>query len=291
MIKGITYNIIEEIGKGGFSVVYRASSKGLKECAIKCIHLQNADPSTIDAYFNEVAILKKLKGSLHVIYLYDDCYYKSSSKMYLVMEKGEEDFRSFFEARSTSDAVAQLVLVKKCWTDMLQAVHVIHHNDIVHWDLKPANFVVMGGRLKVIDFGISKQVLPDQTSATCDQIMGTYNYMSPEAFTNLETDLSSNEVRVKAHKKSDIWSLGCILYSMVYSGTPFQKFKDPIKKMTAIISASYNISFLPTPLGTDVVNTMKKCLERDSKLRPSVEDLLCDDPLLKIQFNKSITKR
>lgn len=65
--------------------------------------------------------------------------------MYLVMEKGEEDFRSFFEARSTSDAVAQLVLVKKCWTDMLQAVHVIHHNGGCMVGVVVVGVVVGGG--------------------------------------------------------------------------------------------------------------------------------------------------
>src|SRR6218665_1862109 len=56
---------------------------------------------------------------------------------------------------------------------------------IVHSDLKPANFIVVRGQLKLIDFGIAKTVLPDCTSVMCDEIVGTFNYMSPEAVTDL----------------------------------------------------------------------------------------------------------
>jgi len=56
---------------------------------------------------------------------------------------------------------------------------------IVHSDLKPANFILAGGNVKLIDFGIAKTIQPDRTSITCDQIVGTFNYMSPEAISDL----------------------------------------------------------------------------------------------------------
>jgi len=56
---------------------------------------------------------------------------------------------------------------------------------IVHSDLKPANFILANGIVKLIDFGIAKTIQPDRTSITCDQIVGTFNYMSPEAISDL----------------------------------------------------------------------------------------------------------
>jgi len=56
---------------------------------------------------------------------------------------------------------------------------------IIHSDLKPANFILVGGIVKLIDFGIAKAIQPDRTSITCDQIVGTFSYMSPEAISDL----------------------------------------------------------------------------------------------------------
>lgn len=64
---------------------------------------------------------------------------------------------------------------------MLEAVSVIHSLAIVHTDLKPANFVLVKGRLKLIDFGISKAIGNDTTNIGRDQQIGTANYMPPEA--------------------------------------------------------------------------------------------------------------
>mgnify|MGYP001159096251 CR=1 FL=1 len=64
---------------------------------------------------------------------------------------------------------------------MLSAVQVIHDEAVVHSDLKPANFVLVKGRLKLIDFGISKAIAADTTNIGRDQQIGTANYMPPEA--------------------------------------------------------------------------------------------------------------
>jgi serine/threonine protein kinase len=64
---------------------------------------------------------------------------------------------------------------------MLEAVQVIHDENVVHTDLKPANFVLVKGRLKLIDFGISKAIANDTTNIGRDQQIGTANYMPPEA--------------------------------------------------------------------------------------------------------------
>ena len=76
---------------------------------------------------------------------------------------------------------------------MLEAVHAVHLENVVHTDLKPANFVLVKGRLKIIDFGIAKAVANDTVNIQRDQLVssspcttakaqvGTVNYMSPEA--------------------------------------------------------------------------------------------------------------
>jgi len=72
---------------------------------------------------------------------------------------------------------------------------------IVHSDLKPANFILAGGIVKLIDFGIAKTIQPDRTSITCDQIVGTFNYMSPEAISDLNggADLFGSKPNIKVH--------------------------------------------------------------------------------------------
>lgn len=95
---------------------------------------------------------------------------------------------------------------------MLEAVQVIHDEKIVHSDLKPANFVLVKGSLKLIDFGIAKAIPNDTTNISRDQQIGTANYMSPEAIedTNLMPGRRCMKVcAVCGHRKACLTN--CIL--------------------------------------------------------------------------------
>ena len=109
---------------------------------------------------------------------------------------------------------------------------VIHKEGIIHSDLKPANFLIVGGTLKLIDFGIASSVQSDKTSVVKDTQLGTFNFMSPEAIQDLSTgDEEDGKPRIKISFKSDIWSLGCILYNLTYGKMPFADIRIPIKKL------------------------------------------------------------
>lgn len=95
---------------------------------------------------------------------------------------------------------------------MLEAVHIIHEDKIVHSDLKPANFVLVRGELKLIDFGIAKAIANDTTNIQRDQHIGTINYMSPETIE--ETNRNDGKKIMKLGRASDVWSLGIILYQV-----------------------------------------------------------------------------
>lgn len=174
---------------------------------------------------------------------------------------------------------------------MLQAVHVIHEEKIVHSDLKPANFVLVKGQLKLIDFGIANAIANDTTNIQRDHQIGTINYMSPEAI-----ELPDGMRRLKVGRPSDLWSLGCILYQMVYGQPPFQHL-SVFQKMKAIPDDTHIILFpeyatpsLPardsSPTRLDhlkvhvpdsVIATMKACLVRNPKERATIPELLDED--------------
>jgi len=153
------------------------------------------------------------------------------------MECGEIDLAHMLQRQrgSERDGTLSESFICMYWQQMLAAVNAIHEARVIHADLKPANFLCVQGSLKLIDFGIAKQSSADTTKIARDSQVGTVNYMSPETIT-CEGDDSSAEGQFKLGRASDVWSLGCLLYQMVYGHTPFSHLRTIYQKLQAVAS-------------------------------------------------------
>ena len=113
-------------------------------------------------------------------------------------------------------------------------------DNVVHSDLKPANFVMVKGRLKLIDFGIANTIAADTTNIVRDNQIGTINFISPEA---LMPRSGASENQYKLGRASDVWSLGCILHKMVFDCHLFNGNNLP-QKLVQICGKSTHFSSL-----------------------------------------------
>ncbi|XP_020715854.1 probable serine/threonine-protein kinase mps1 isoform X2 [Ceratitis capitata] len=275
-INNVDYTIIKKIGCGGSSSVYLAQKNSDKnECALKVVDLRG-DPVVVEGYLNETKLLAKLQGNVCVVALYDYQLLRKESRLFLVMEKGDSDLHKILQTYTTN---LPLYVLMNFWYQMLQAVNYIHQNGVIHSDLKPANFLMINGRLKLIDFGIASNIALDSTSIIKFSQAGTFNYISPEALTDTSTGSSpmrSNQPKIKISTKSDVWSLGCILYLLLYKRTPFSHIKNIYAKINAITSPTTAIEYPMIPLyyPAMLVHMAKNCLQHNPKKRPSCAELL-----------------
>uniref|UniRef100_A0A803VTU6 Dual specificity protein kinase TTK n=1 Tax=Ficedula albicollis TaxID=59894 RepID=A0A803VTU6_FICAL len=275
-INGRVYTVLKQIGSGGSSKVFQVLNDKKQLYAVKYVNLEEADQQTVESYKNEIAHLSKLQQhSDKIIRLYG--YEITDQHIYMVMECGNIDLNSWLKKKKKMDPLER----KSYWKNMLEAVHTIHEHGIIHSDLKPANFLIVDGMLKLIDFGIANQMQPDVTSIIKDSQAGTMNYMPPEAIEDRSSYGENGKPRSKISPKSDVWSLGCILYCMTYGRTPFQHITNHINKMHAIIDPSYEIGF-PDIAEKDLQDVLKRCLIRNPKERISVSELLVH-PYVQIQ--------
>uniref|UniRef100_A0A8C0KIQ6 Dual specificity protein kinase TTK n=1 Tax=Canis lupus dingo TaxID=286419 RepID=A0A8C0KIQ6_CANLU len=275
-VKGRMYSILKQIGSGGSSKVFQVLNEKKQIHAIKYVNLEEADNQTIESYRNEIAYLNKLQQhSDKIIRLYD--YEITDQYIYMVMECGNIDLNSWLKKKKSINPWER----KSYWKNMLEAVYTIHQHGIVHSDLKPANFLIVDGMLKLIDFGIANQMQPDTTSIVKDSQVGTVNYMPPEAIKDMSSSRENGKSKSKISPKSDVWSLGCILYYMTYGKTPFQHIINQISKLHAIIDPNHEIEFPDIP-EKDLQDVLKCCLIRDPKQRISIPDLLAH-PYVQIQ--------
>lgn len=203
------YKIEEIIGAGGMGEVYRALDTRLgRTVAIKLIpHELTADPTYRRRFLHEARAVSALNHP-NIVALYDISHHQDIE--FLVME--------YVPGKSLKELVSQQGLpferVRGLGLQVASALGVAHAAGIIHRDVKPANILVTGNdQVKVLDFGIAK--LPVDGTATQltlrGQMIGTLGYMSPEQTRGEEVD-----------ERSDIFSLGCVLYEAATGRIPFR---------------------------------------------------------------------
>nr|POF26090.1 serine/threonine-protein kinase mph1 [Quercus suber] len=293
VVNGKIFTQMGRLGKGGSSDVYQVMAENYKTFALKRVKLEDCDESAVRGYKGEIDLLNRLKDVERVVRLFDWELNDAKHELFVLMEKGETDLNRLLTLRlNGTDANFDCAFTRFYWREMLDCVQAVHEHDIVHSDLKPANFLLVQGRLKLIDFGIANAIETDHTvNVHRDSHVGTPNYMSPESITDTNAPQPGQPSRdaagrplkkdMRIGKASDVWSLGCILYQMTYGRPPFAHIANQISRIMAITNPKHVIEFPETGVGGAFVPpslrlTLRRCLNRDPESRPKIPDLLSE---------------
>ena len=225
IINNIEYEIIKELGKGGFGNVHKVLSKSDNQhYAIKVIPIKGETKEKIESFRNEANILSKFECN-NIIKYYDSNM--DNNNCYILMELCDgENLRSFIDNNKSNNTLIEENKLKKIIIQICIGIKEIHNKKIIHRDLKPENiFMNENMDIKIGDFGISKQLDLYKTHTLTIKKAGSDYYIAPE-------------IKYKGiyNEKSDIWSLGCIIYELftlnVYS---IDKSFDELKKIDSDI--------------------------------------------------------
>jgi len=246
------YEIIEELGKGGMGNVYRAEDKKIKEeVALKLVKPEiAADKRTIERFSNELKMARKI-AHRNVCRMYDIGEEKGTH--YITMEYVPgEDLKSSIRRMGPLGAGKTVFIGKQVCEGLAEA----HRLGVIHRDLKPQNIMIdKDGNARIMDFGIARAV-KGKGITSAGVMVGTPEYMSPEQAEVKEVD-----------QRSDIYSLGVILYEMVTGRVPFEG-ETPLsivmkhKSETPADPTEINVQ-----ISEDLSSVILKCLEKDKEKR------------------------
>ncbi|KAL9657382.1 hypothetical protein ABK040_014370 [Willaertia magna] len=285
-IKQREYLVAAKIGIGGSCAVYKCVDvETNQEVAVKHIKIDKTDDETsvVKGFLDEAKLLERLKEddiNNNIIRLIDFEHrsHKTKEEILLVMELGSSDFSSIIKKQAKDKAPMPIDELRKYWKEMLEAVAFIHSKKIIHSDIKPSNFLLVNGKLKLIDFGISKTPDHENTqNIVRNSIIGTLNYMPPESFVVHQSITPTGEnsgPKYKFGPPGDIWSLGIIFYQTIYNRTPFTDYTTHCTKINAITSESCIIPFPEIEGFSLAIDLLKKILVRDVSMRPSIPVIL-----------------
>ena len=205
---GGRYVIERELGHGGMAAVYQARAEGRAEpVAIKVMNANLADALDSKRFIREMGVAASLDHPL-IVPLIDSG--RSGNVLYYVMPlvSGESLYERLQRERRL--AVAQALSIAR---DVATALGYAHERGVLHRDVKPENILLARGRALIADFGLARAIgAADYTKLTATGvIVGTVYYMSPEQLRE-EPDLD---------QRTDIYSLGCMLYEMLSGEPPF----------------------------------------------------------------------
>jgi predicted Ser/Thr protein kinase len=208
LTKAGRYQIVSELGRGSMGVVYQGFDPVIgRTVAIKTMLLEGLSPAEFEEYKTRFQREAQAAGVLthpNIVTVYD--FGEDNGVLYLAME--------LLEGKSLQGLVEEQTILPvetiiPMYEQVCSALDHAHARRIVHRDIKPANIMILeSGQVKVTDFGIAKMMSMGMTQA--GQILGTPNYMSPEQVKGRPVD-----------GRSDIFSLGVILYELVTGEKPF----------------------------------------------------------------------
>jgi CHASE2 domain-containing sensor protein/tRNA A-37 threonylcarbamoyl transferase component Bud32 len=250
------YEILSELGHGAMGVVFKGRDPIIDRLlAIKTIRFDR---------FYEDQEIESLKGRFYkeaqaagkfthpnIVTIFDVGEVEGLS--YMAMEYVEGENLSKY---TSADHLLPLEEVLTIITEVAEALDFAHQRDIVHRDIKPANLMrTAEGKVKVMDFGIAK--LPSSTFTQTGSILGTPSYMSPEQI----------DGRQRVDGRSDLFSLGCVLYELLSSIKAFQGATLPalIHQITQVVPPAVSTQNPRVPKACDEI--IRKALAKNPEER------------------------
>ena len=200
------YRLVAELGAGGMGIVYRAEDTKLgRTVALKFITPQGGEGAEERARFIQEARAAASLSHPNICTIYE--IDEAEGKLFFAMELVEGESLEARVARGPLKIDEALDVAIQA----AQGLDAAHRKSVVHRDIKPANLMIeAGGLVKIMDFGLAK--MSGRSKLTkAGTTLGTTAYMSPEQARGAETDY-----------RSDIWSLGAVIYEMVAGRTPFR---------------------------------------------------------------------
>jgi len=258
------YRVIEEIGRGGMGIVYRAEDLTLaRSVAIKVLPEMFTDDAERMARFEREAKLLAALSHPNIATVFG--LEASDRKRFLVMELVEGDTL----AERIRRGPLPLEQALKFCLQIAEGVEAAHEKGIIHRDLKPANVkITPDDKVKILDFGLAKAFYEGTPASDLSKsptiteqmtepgvILGTAAYMSPEQAKGRPVD-----------KRTDIWAFGCILYECLTGKRAFTG-ETVSDTMAAILRAEADWNSLPADTPGNVRTVLRRCLQKDPRER------------------------
>lgn len=251
------YVLREQIGQGSFGSVYKAIHKLTNiEVSIKMVdkRLVIKNKEAKSHFENEIMIMKELDHPM-ITQLYE--IIDSNDHLYIVLEYAKSDLLRYLNGRDECLCEKD---ARKLFTQIIHVLQYLHNTKkIAHRDLKPENILLdNNNNIKLIDFGFSKSF---DKNVMFSSLCGSPAYVAPEVVTGK-----------KYNQMSDIWSSGIILYAMITGQLPFNgtTVEQQLKK------AAFEEPYYPSKMSNQLVDLLKKILQKDFHNRPTLEEVLAD---------------
>ena len=240
------YQLLEIVGRGGQGTVYRGHDPSTGQIvAVKILAEGHSDGDFLERFQREASILASIEHP-HVIKVFD--HGEEEDRHYIVTEYVPENLARIIEQGDPLPIRRALTVAAQ----IASALAVTHENGVTHRDVKPANVLISdSGDVKLTDFGIATADVMT-TVTTPDTTVGTPLYMSPEQIQSRDID-----------GRSDIYSLGCLLYQILTGRPPFQG-ESAYDIFNAHINGEYEpLSSVIESCPEELDNLLSKALEKN----------------------------
>ncbi|MGC1371844.1 MAG: protein kinase, partial [Candidatus Sulfotelmatobacter sp.] len=249
---GGRYEILKLLGEGGMGAVYKAMDRELNRAvALKVIRPELGSNPSILARFKQELLLARQVTHVNVIRIYD--LGDAEGMKFITMEFVEgEDLRALIHEKKKFRPEEAVEIIKQT----CRALDAAHSVGVIHRDLKPQNIMCdASGRVLVMDFGLARTLGGDGMTQS-GALVGTMEYMSPEQA--LAKDLD---------QRSDLFTIGLILYEMLTGVTPFHAESAVASLIKRNSERAIPVSDHDGTIPRALSNIVGKCLERDPNLR------------------------
>ena len=255
------YELQELIGGGGMADVYTAQDKLLdRAVAVKILHQQYAnDAEFVEKFRREATAAAKLAHP-NIVNIYD--VGEDGGSQYIVMEYvSGPTLKEVIQQKGCLEPIEAVRIAK----EIASALESAHRNNLVHCDIKPHNILVMpDGHIKVTDFGIARAVSAS-TMTYSGSVMGSVHYFSPEQAKG--TVITT---------KSDVYSLGVVLYEMLTGQLPFNGETSVSIALKHLQEEPVPIRQLNPSIPPVLEAIVQKAMSKDPADRPNSTELYAD---------------